>query len=321
MCGVSEDPTAPTPPNPGQPAPSEAPDRTALAKRGADAWPWYYSLAAFFGGFVAAQVVIVFLVVLWLLFGGDPEVDTWFTVFASAVNAVVLVSAAVFIARMSGPVTTRDFGLLRAPFWRTVGKSLAIMASYFVILAIYSELVNLTPDDAPEQLGADTGWLGMLGFALLVAIVAPIAEEVFFRGMVFRSLMNGIGLWPAAVVSGVLFGAVHIDSFDEDRLLQVVPLAVLGVAFAVLYIWAGTLYAPIALHATNNALAVLVFAEDNDSTFGMVLAGVLWLAMMAFCVLAPRLSDREDDAAPPPPADPPFPMAPGPPAPQPVQNR
>jgi membrane protease YdiL (CAAX protease family) len=83
----------------------------------------------------------------------------------------------------------------------------------------------------------------MFFFALLVAVLAPIAEEIFFRGMIFRSLWNGMGLWPAAIVSGVLFGALHIDATTSERLLQVVPLVVLGVSFALLYSWTGTLFA------------------------------------------------------------------------------
>ncbi|MGB1582298.1 MAG: lysostaphin resistance A-like protein [Solirubrobacterales bacterium] len=269
------------------------------AKTGADAWPWYYSLTAFIAGFVVAQVFIVFLFAFWAIAGGDAENDTWFTVFASAINSVVFVAAAVFIARLSGPVTARDFGLIRAPFGQALGKSIAIMVSYFIVLAIYNQLVNLTPDDAPEELGANAGILGMFAFAVLVAVVAPFAEEIFYRGMVFRALANGVGVWLAAIISGVLFGAVHINSLDGDRLLQVVPLGLLGILFAILYVWAGTLYAPIALHATNNALAVLVYAEKQDSTFGMILSGVLWLLMMVACTVGWRLTDRDRGGMPP----------------------
>lgn len=261
-------------------------------KSGADAWPWYYSLTAFIGGFVAAQMLIVVFFVFWEAGGGDGDNDTWFVVIASAINSLVFLGAAVTVARLAGPVHARDFGLVRASFPAAAAKSFAVLAGYFILLATYSQLVNLTPDDAPEQLGADSGTLGMLGFAILVAVLAPIAEEIFYRGMVFRALSNGVGVVLAAIISGLVFGSVHIDSLSSERLLQVVPLALLGVFFALLYAWAGTLYAPIAVHATNNALAVFAFANKQDSAFGMALAGVLWILMLAVCTFGYKLTDR-----------------------------
>jgi membrane protease YdiL (CAAX protease family) len=244
------------------------------------------------GGFIAAQVLLVVAVAIWAALGGDYNNDKAFLVMASAVQEVIFVVAAVAIARTSGRVTMRDFGLVRAPFWPTFGKAAAVIFSYFVILAAYSSVVHLTSDDAPRKLGADSGQLGMLAFALLVAVLAPIAEELFFRGMVFRSLANKLGVWGGAIVSGLIFGAFHIDSLAQSRLLQVVPLAVLGVLFAVLYAWSGTIYSTIALHATNNALAVAVYAHQQHSNFGIVLAGCIWLAMITGCVVGWRFTDR-----------------------------
>jgi membrane protease YdiL (CAAX protease family) len=138
----------------------------------------------------------------------------------------------------------------------------------------------------------------MFFFAILVAVLAPIAEEIFFRGMIFRAFKNGMGLWPAAIVSGLLFGALHIDALSSERLLQVVPLAVLGVSFALLYSWTGTLYSTIALHATNNAIAVAAYADKHHSDFGLALSGVLWLLMMLGCGFGYLITDRRSDVPP-----------------------
>lgn len=237
---------------------------------------------------------------IWQVGGGDPENDTWFTVLASAVQSVIFVFAAVVIARMSGSVSMRDFGLVRAPFGQALAKSIGIIVAYFILLFSFNQLVDIAPDDAPEILGADTGTFAMLAFAVLVIVFAPIGEELFYRGMVFRSLANGAGVWPGAIVSGVLFGVVHIDSADTDRLLQVALLSVFGVLLAVLYAWSRTLYAPIALHATNNSLAVIGFADKQDSAVGSGAAVALWLLMIALCIFGWRVTDR--DAPPPPPA-------------------
>ncbi|MBJ7331753.1 MAG: CPBP family intramembrane metalloprotease [Solirubrobacteraceae bacterium] len=290
-----------TPPPPGTPPPG-TPVPGSLKPSGADGWRWYYALLAFFGGLVVSQIAVLIIGVIWVATSGkDLDVlqdDSSFIVVASAVNEILFIATAVFVARMSGSFAWRDFGLVRAPFKRTVILMAAVMATYFLILGIYNELVNLAPDDAPEKLGAGAGELRMLCFALLVAVLAPIAEEIFFRGMIFRALWNGIGLWPAAIVSGLLFGALHIDAGTAERLLQVVPLAILGVSFALLYSWTGTLYSTIALHATNNAIAVAAFAEEHNSDFGLVLAGVLWVLMMLGCGFGYLVTDRKTDVPP-----------------------
>ena len=60
--------------------------------------------------------------------------------------------------------------------------------------------------------------------AFLVAVVAPIAEEFFFRGFFFGALRNWRGLWPAAIITGLVFGAIHVGSAEAAFLL---PLALL----------------------------------------------------------------------------------------------
>ncbi len=286
----------PVVPPPTTPLPPGTPPPGSLGPTGAERWRWYYAAYAFFGSLIVSQVVVLVIGGIWAAVGDKDltqlQDSSGFIVAASAVNELFFIATAVFVARMSGSFHWRDFGLVRSPLRRTVVLTVAMLISYFAFLAIYSQLVQLAPDDAPEKLGANAGNLQMLFFALLVAVLAPIAEEVFFRGMIFRALWNGIGLWPAAIVSALLFGSLHFDALTSERLLQVIPIAVLGISFALLYAWSGTLYAAIALHATNNAVAVAAFAEKNNSDFGLALVAVLWVLMMLGCGLGHRLTDK-----------------------------
>lgn len=285
-----------TPPPPGTPPPG------SLKPSGSDSWRWYFAVYAFVGALIAGQIAVLVVSGIWVWLSDKTLTQLsdgpGFIVVASAINELFFIATAVFVARLSGAFRWRDFGLLRAPFRRTVVLTGVVMVSYFVFLAVYNQLVQLAPDDAPEKLGADGSDLQMLFFALLVAVLAPVAEEIFFRGMIFRALWNGIGLWPAAIVSGLLFGSLHFDELTSERVLQVIPIAVLGISFALLYAWSGTLYSAIALHATNNAVAVAAFAEKNNSDFGLVLAGVLWVAMMVGCGFGHRLTDKRSDLPP-----------------------
>ena len=48
-----------------------------------------------------------------------------------------------------------------------------------------------------------------------VAVAAPIAEEIAFRGYLFAALTTWRGPWPAALVTGLLFGAAHVAVYPE----------------------------------------------------------------------------------------------------------
>jgi len=96
---------------------------------------------------------------------------------------------------------------------------------------------------------------GLSGFAmalLIVSLVAPFIEEMFFRGFVFAGLARRWGLWAAAIVSGVIFSAAHmsVDTF--------LPLGVFGVILALLYSATGSIYPGIVMHSLNNTLGLLV---------------------------------------------------------------
>jgi uncharacterized protein len=84
---------------------------------------------------------------------------------------------------------------------------------------------------------------------VLVCVVAPLAEEFFFRGFFFTALRGSLGLWPSAVITGIVFGLIHF------KLEFLAPLAVLGFALCLLYAQTGSLLPCIALHALNNSLA------------------------------------------------------------------
>jgi membrane protease YdiL (CAAX protease family) len=90
--------------------------------------------------------------------------------------------------------------------------------------------------------------LPLTGFA--VVIMAPLAEEIFFRGFVFGGLIRPLGVTGAMVTSGVLFGVFHITSVDT--LGVVLPFSVIGALFAWLYYRSGSLWPNIGAHFLFN---------------------------------------------------------------------
>lgn len=83
---------------------------------------------------------------------------------------------------------------------------------------------------------------------LLSAVVwAPIVEETLFRGALYRFLRTRIGVVAAVLLSAAVFGAIH--PYGGTGLVHV---AVLGVLFACLREWRGSLIAPVVAHALHN---------------------------------------------------------------------
>lgn len=97
---------------------------------------------------------------------------------------------------------------------------------------------------------------------LAIVLVAPVAEEIFFRGVVLNAWLREYGDRVAIIGSALLFGAIHADLSTLETLLtsiaRVVPIIGLGLALAVIYRRTGSLLSPIGLHMGFNALSIAV---------------------------------------------------------------
>jgi uncharacterized protein len=178
------------------------------------------------------------------------------TIADTIVQDVGFVAVAVFFAQMGGrAVGAWQFGLRRpAAGWRVAGGLvLALLISFIVLSALWSALVH--PEEEKElikSLGSNEGPVLLILSAALTCVIAPICEEFLFRGYIFTALRNWRGTLPAALITGALFGGVHVGSAPA---LDLVPLAALGFGLCLLYRYSGSLYPCIAAHSLNNALA------------------------------------------------------------------
>lgn len=125
---------------------------------------------------------------------------------------------------------------------------------------------------------------GVLLMALFnIALVPAICEEVMFRGYVQSAFEKSWGVWPAILVSGLLFGLFHI------QLTNLLPLATLGILLALVTWLSGSLLPAIAAHFINNGSAVLLatyypelaFAEMSPET-----APPIWMLLLSIVLTA-----------------------------------
>ncbi len=174
----------------------------------------------------------------------------------TAVQDCAFVGAAVLFAYVTAhAVSAWQLGL-RPPrlSWRACSALVvALIAAFLIFNVVWAELVNVsTKEKVLEQLGANDGTALLLLSAALTCAMAPICEELLFRGFIYKALCDLRGPWLAAVLTGVAFGGVHAGSAPA---VDLVPLGVLGFGLCLLYRRTGSLYPCIAAHSLNNSIA------------------------------------------------------------------
>jgi len=147
----------------------------------------------------------------------------------------------------------RDVGLRPFNVSRGLGLGCIFLLFAFAFNFIWSLFLSLFELRAqPDMLPLfGKGIAGLLLAILAGGVVAPIAEEIFFRGYLFAGLYKLLGLRRAAVLSAALFALAHILPTSWP------PIFVLGLLFALLYEQTGSIWPGVIVHAAMNTLAFL----------------------------------------------------------------
>lgn len=221
-------------------------------------WPWWLGpvglVVAILLALAAALVVEVPATLLGAHFTASGEPPGGVELIDTVLQDAIFVVTAVMLAQ-SGlrRVRSSQFGLVPTPARRAAVLVVLAFVLFLAVSVIWATLLETsTKEKLLEQLGANEGTVLLIGSAVLTCVIAPICEEILFRGLIFTSLRNWRGPWPAAVLTGLVFGLVHGTSAPAQDLL---PLAFLGFALCVLYRMTGSLYPCIAAHALNNSIA------------------------------------------------------------------
>lgn len=240
--------------------------------------------AGFLLGFAAA-IVLASLLVAMATAGGLSADGPLSTVFSLVAQDLALAVTAVTLAAMVGRPRAVDFGLRPTPLWRAIAWTAAAAVAFYAFSLTYSVVLPDGSQDTLRMLGVDRGTELLAVAGVLVIIVAPFAEELFFRGFLYRALRNRFSVAVSAALIGLAFGSVHYAG--PETLAVLVPLGVLGAIFCLLYERTGSLYPAIALHVVNNALAFAVTAGTPGAPAVAAACGVVALGA---CVLLPRRS-------------------------------
>jgi len=228
-------------------------------------------------GFIGAQLISIGLVTLVATIEGQgthltqiansSSPPTWY-VIASLVGLWIGFLGAAVLAVNYGRATKRRFGLSVRPI-DLVGLGLGVVAQVVIGLLYLPFKSHLQHFNAPitKLTGASHG-PSYAAVILLTAVGAPIVEEIFFRGVLFRGLFNvlpsgatslgavvsGLG---AMVLDGVLFGLAH------GELAQFAGLAFFGAFLSYLFLRTGRLGMSMAAHIAFNSVALWAYTSSS----------------------------------------------------------
>lgn len=168
------------------------------------------------------------------------------------------------VARLKGGGLVDDFGL-RAKLQDTwVGGAWGAFTQLVLAGLLYLPifwLTDINADDlskpAREISDRATDPFGVVMLVLIVGVAAPIFEEIFYRGLVLRSVERRVGTWPAVGITGLVFGLSHF------QLLQLPALVLFGVVAGALTVRSGRLGPAIAAHVVFNMVAVVTLLQGT----------------------------------------------------------
>ena len=219
-----------------------------------------WALGAAATGWVSGMVCGGVLLGLWVAATGQDTRALGSLGVAQVGFWVGLLGAVVVTSRRGGTGSlVRDFGLRFRAVDLPIGVAVGAVAQFFVVPLIYFPVDGVVQpalgagdlERPARELVSRAHGPAFLAFAAVIAIGAPVMEELFYRGLLLRSLQRYLADGPAVFISGLIFAASHFE------LLQLPALALVGVAFAVLVVKTGRLGPAIWAHVMFNTITVV----------------------------------------------------------------
>ena len=221
------------------------------------------------------MVASIPLIPVVLLYGFSEAVAGLVLLVLLLVQDGLLLLAALLLASTKRTPRRWHFGIRATRLWPTVGWTVLAFALMIGFELGYIELFGVEATNV-EDLGEDN-LVGGFAVALAVIVVAPVAEELFFRAFFYRALRTRLSVLLAALIDGVVFGALHFQGTDTAVILPVI--AVFGVGQCLVYERTGSLFAVIAIHAAFNTVAMLPVVP--------VPAVIIGATVLAACLVVP----------------------------------
>ncbi len=189
----------------------------------------------------------------------------------------------------AGLLSTARLGLRTTP----AARAFALTMLVFLVLTLFDAAWQMDLGVAPPNnpfAGIATKSTALIVLTGVAAVLSPVVEEIFFRGLLYRSFRNRLSVIPASLINGVLFAFVH----GEYALAILPELALAGVLSCLLYEYTGSLWPGITLSLFLDAGG---FEQALTGRAGIVYLGVV---ILVFLLVARGLRGNSGGGLPPP---------------------
>jgi ABC-2 type transport system permease protein/sodium transport system permease protein len=189
-----------------------------------------------------------------------------FQVILSSATTVAVFAAIPLLAVIGEHVRPRSAFRMRGAglrFWLAaivLGGSLGVLAAELTALLMQWDLAGVSEElkTLIEQKAAQFNALPLPLILTALAVVPAVAEELFFRGYLFRATAVRWGGWSAVGATALLFALFHAFGASGITLQRIVPSLLMGVALGALALRSGSVLPGMILHSLNNALLLLI---------------------------------------------------------------
>jgi membrane protease YdiL (CAAX protease family) len=176
-------------------------------------------------------------------------------VVTAAQQLALLLPIAIYVRRTRGslaPLGLRRGGWNAGDVFAGIGAGLGAIVAGSIVIGITIAIVRAITGSEPSSSSVlnDTSGPWLVLNALMAVALAPLCEEVYFRGFLFQGLRGRMRFLPAAVVSATIFAFVHVEP------IRFFGLAVMGLILASVFERRRTLVASMVAHATVNVVAL-----------------------------------------------------------------
>ncbi len=256
-------------------APPDPPELPGAAR---PRWPAWSGFAAMGAGTAVVLAASFPLLPVVLSSAADGPLGQLALLVLILVQDAAYVGTAVGFAWLRGRPRQWHFGLRATPLWRTTGIVALVTLCVLGFELGFSELAGVD-EGGTDVLGTDEGVVAAIAFSLAAIVVAPVAEELFFRSFLYRALRNRLRVWSACAINALVFSSVHLQYLAEPKIFVII--GVFAVGACLVYEITGNVFAPIAMHATFNTLAT----AGTDA--GYVVPIAVGALVVTTCVVVP----------------------------------
>jgi membrane protease YdiL (CAAX protease family) len=181
----------------------------------------------------------------------DDLLFRWSSAVGGLIQYAIILAIVLLIARGIAPAT---LGLRRPIAWTSAaGRIAAALVAIWVIGAALNPFLPAGKEQGLVPDKWDPGHAApFVANFIVVAAVAPVVEELTYRGLGFAAVRDAFGNWPAVVVTAIAFGLAH------GLFIALPVLTIFGLILAWVRLTTGSIYPTIALHALFNGIALIL---------------------------------------------------------------